>query len=162
MKLRVYNRQKALKLPREILKLIEQAAKLCVKRENFAFPCEATITLTDNETIREINRDHREVDKATDVLSFPLLDFVDGHAQIQPGDLDPDTNRVLLGDIIISVEKAQEQAENYGHSFEREMAFLTVHGMLHLLGHDHQTESEEKIMFGKQDAVLEEMGLKRE
>lgn len=161
MKLRVYNKQKALTLSKEILKLIEKAARLCVKRENFSHPCEATITLTDNETIREINREHREIDKATDVLSFPLLEFVDGQADIQPGDLDPETNQVLLGDIIISVEKALEQAENYGHSFEREMAFLTVHGMLHLLGHDHEDEQEEKIMFAKQDAVLEEMGLKR-
>lgn len=161
MKLTVYNQQRALALSKEILKLVKKAAKLCVKREDFSHPCEASITLTDNETIREINRDHREIDKATDVLSFPLLDFIDGRANIQPGDIDPETNRVLLGDIVISVEKALEQSESYGHSFEREMAFLAVHGMLHLLGHDHEKESEEQIMFEKQDRILEEMGLKR-
>lgn len=162
MKLTVYNRQKALAIPKETLKLIEKAAKLCVKKEGIPFLCEAFITLTDNESIREINMEHRGIDKPTDVLSFPLVEYVDGKPDIQPGDIDPDTNRVSLGDIIISAEKAKEQSESYGHSIEREFAFLAVHGMLHLLGYDHESEHDEKIMFKKQDEVLNEMGLVRQ
>jgi probable rRNA maturation factor len=162
MKLTVYNRQKVQTISKETLKLIEKAAKLCVKKEAFEYPCEAFITLTDNASIREYNLEYRKIDRPTDVLSFPLIEYAGGKPDIMPGDIDPETNRVSLGDIIISVEKAKEQAESYGHSQEREFAFLAVHGMLHLLGYDHESEQEEKVMFGKQDEVLNEMGLGRE
>lgn len=162
MKLTIYNRQKVCKIPKETLKLLEKAVKLCVKKEEFSYTCEACITLTDNTTIQEMNKEHRDIDKATDVLSFPLLEYVNGEPEILPGDIDPETNRISLGDIIISVEKASEQAESYGHSIERELAFLAVHGILHLLGYDHEKEQDEKIMFDKQEQVLDEIGLKRE
>ncbi len=162
MKLYLYNRQKKLKIPGETVKLMEKAAKLVVKTEGFAHPWEVSIELTDNESIREINREHREIDSPTDVLSFPLLEAVDGKPQVLPIDIDPETKRVALGDILISAEKALEQAQNYGHSLERELAFLTVHGMLHLLGYDHMSPEEEKTMFEKQEQVLSSIGLRRE
>ena len=108
-----------------------------------------------------MNLEHRGIDKATDVLSFPLIEYVNGEPEIQPGDIDPDSGRIFLGDIIISVEKAFEQAQNYGHSMERELSFLAVHGILHLLGYDHETETDEKIMFSLQEDILNETGLIR-
>jgi len=161
MKLTVYNQQKAHEISKDIRKLIEKAVKLCVKKEGFPYPCEASVTLTDNENIKELNLEHRGIDKATDVLSFPIIEYVNGEPQIQPGDIDPDSGRIFLGDIIISVEKAFEQAGNFGHSVERELAFLAVHGALHLLGYDHETETDEKRMFTLQEDILNEMGLIR-
>lgn len=102
------------------------------------------------------------MDRPTDVLSFPLLEYNDRVPIILPGDIDPETDRISLGDIIISVERAEAQANDYGHSFDREIVFLAVHGMLHLLGHDHMNKEEEAIMIERQRAVLEEIGLKRE
>jgi probable rRNA maturation factor len=161
MKLTIYNRQKKISVSRETIKLIEKAIKLCVKRKEFPVPCEATVTLTDNDGIQSINKEHRGIDKPTDVLSFPLIEYSDGEPCIDPGDIDPETGRVFLGDIVISVDKAQEQAQNYGHSQDREFAFLAVHGTLHLLGFDHEIKEDEKIMFSIQEDILEEMGLPR-
>ncbi|HJV44626.1 MAG TPA: rRNA maturation RNase YbeY [Bacillota bacterium] len=104
---------------------------------------EIAVTFVDNDRIQEINCEFRDLDKPTDVLSFPLEE------------------EDALGDIIISIPRAREQAEDYGHSFEREMGFLAVHGFLHLLGYDHHTESEEKEMFGKQEQILQSYGLNR-
>lgn len=115
--------------------------------------------MTDNEGIRQLNREQRGIDKPTDVLSFPLLDYSDGKPLIEAGDIDPDSGMVCLGDIIISVEKALEQADEYGHSREREFAFLAVHGTLHLLGYDHESKDDESIMFSMQESILDEMGL---
>jgi len=161
MKLTVYNQQKVHEISKNIRRLIEKAVRLCVKKEGFPYPCEASVTLTDNEYIKELNLEHRGIDKATDVLSFPIIEYVNGEPQIQPGDADPDSGRIFLGDIIISVEKAFEQAGSFGHSVERELAFLAVHGALHLLGYDHETEADEKRMFSLQEDILNEMGLIR-
>jgi probable rRNA maturation factor len=161
MKLTIFNRQKAREISKDIQKLIEKAVKLSVKRVDFPYPCEASVTLTDNDNIKELNLEHRGIDKATDVLSFPLIEYVNGEPQIQPWDIDPDSGRILLGDIIISVEKAFKQAQSYGHSIERELSFLAVHGILHLLGYDHETETDEKIMFSLQEDILNETGLIR-
>jgi len=159
MKVTIYNRQKDRQIPRETIKLIEKAVKLCVKKNGFSTPCEVYVTLTDNEGIRKLNREQRGIDRPTDVLSFPLLDYSEGKPRIEAGDIDPDSGRVCLGDIIISVEKALEQADEYGHSREREIAFLAVHGTLHLLGYDHETKDDETVMFSMQESILEEMGL---
>lgn len=97
----------------------------------------------------------------TDVLSFPLIEYSDGKPHIEPGDIDPGSGRVFLGDIVISVDKALEQAQAYGHSGEREFAFLAVHGTLHLLGYDHESREDEETMFSVQEDILEEMGLSR-
>ena len=121
--------------------------------EDFGRRAEVSVTFTDNEGIHALNREYRNVDRPTDVLSFPLSDG---------DDYDTDGDAVLLGDIVISLERAQTQAEEYGHSFEREVAFLTVHSMLHLLGYDHETSPEdERDMFARQDEILISAGMTR-
>mgnify|MGYP004504643039 CR=1 FL=1 len=116
----------------------------------------------DNEEIQRINKEFRNKDAVTDVLSFPMLEFdEDGNAE--DCDFDFDGEEAVLGDIVISAERAAEQAKSYGHSFKREIAFLTVHSMLHLLGYDHVTsEEDEKVMFTKQDEILKQLGITRE
>ncbi|MGI6083847.1 MAG: rRNA maturation RNase YbeY [Acetivibrionales bacterium] len=161
MKITFHNYQKTQEISKDTQKLIEKAIKLCVKKENFPYPCEISVTLTENRSIQEYNREHRGIDKPTDVLSFPSIEYVSGEPQLQPGDLEPDTGRVFLGDILISAEKAFEQAKEYGHSLERELSFLAVHGVLHLMGHDHETDEDKKRMFSLQEEVLNEMGLSR-
>ncbi|NLE13489.1 MAG: rRNA maturation RNase YbeY [Clostridiales bacterium] len=128
--------------------LMREAVRLtCVMEGYMPRLCEVSITLTDDASIRELNRDYRTVDRPTDVLSFPLFSDYEELAGNQ---------RVPLGDIVISAERAAEQAERLGHSFEREMAFLCVHSMLHLMGYDHETSPEdEKIMFNRQEMIME-------
>ena len=116
---------------------------------------EVSITLTDNAYIHELNRQYRKIDRPTDVLSFALNEGVE--PEVKDG---PAIN--VLGDIIISVERAQEQAADYGHSLRREMAFLTVHGMLHLLGYDHMEEAERAEMQREEKYVMEQLGIPRE
>lgn len=120
------------------------------------------MTICDDEEIHRINKEQRDIDKPTDVLSFPML-FFDENGDIIDSDYDMDGDFVILGDIVISAERAMEQAEEYGHSFKREMAFLTVHSMLHLLGYDHVTsEEDEKVMFQRQEEILSKIGITRE
>ncbi|MCR5787222.1 MAG: rRNA maturation RNase YbeY [Acholeplasmatales bacterium] len=111
------------------------------------------IIFVDSDTIREMNRDYRGIDRVTDVISFALNDSED--------DYDLPEDNYELGDIFICIDKAIEQAKDYGHSVEREMGFLAVHGYLHLCGYDHMTEDEEKIMFAKQEEILERANLRR-
>ncbi|MCR5721542.1 MAG: rRNA maturation RNase YbeY [Lachnospiraceae bacterium] len=125
------------------------------------------VTFTDDESIREINRDFREIDKATDVLSFPAIDFPSAAdfsfvEEGSPDYFDPDTKELILGDIMISLERAHAQAEEYGHSFKREIAFLITHSLLHLIGYDHMTDEERTVMEGKQEAVLQALNITRE
>lgn len=121
---------------------------------------ELSLTFTTNEGIREINREYRDKDQATDVISFALEEMDDGETEIDWGEFDLETPR-MLGDIIISTEKAEEQAKDYGHTKARELGFLAVHGLLHLLGYDHMEPDEEKVMFGLQKEVLDAYGLER-
>lgn len=144
--------------------VIDKALEL----EKCPYECEVNITFTDNEGIRNINREFRELDVPTDVLSFPMVDY---SAPADFGVLEndealamyfnPDSGELLLGDIVISVERAIEQAENYGHSIKREICFLTAHSMLHLLGYDHMDDDERIIMEKKQEEILDELGIKR-
>ena len=123
---------------------------------------EVALTFVDNETIRELNRTYRGLDKPTDVLSFAMSEQTEDEPEIvydEAEDAFPEGN--LLGDIIISVERAKEQCEEYGHSLEREIGFLFVHGFLHLIGYDHQDEPSEKEMFAKQESILSAIGLTR-
>jgi probable rRNA maturation factor len=121
-----------------------------------------SVTLTDNEQIHALNREHRGIDRPTDVLSFPMLEF-DEDGVAEDCDFDMDGELVLLGDIVISMERAAEQAEEYGHSLIREVGFLTAHSMLHLLGYDHVDNPEgERLMREKEEAVLESLGITRE
>ena len=132
-------------------KIIEDVIELTAKKLGLSEQSEVDISIVNNETIHQLNKQYRGIDRPTDVLSFALTEGDDDFAAIPEH----------LGDIIISYQKIVEQAADYGHSFERELAFLTVHGFLHLNGYDHQTEEEEREMFGIQNEVLEEYGLTR-
>ena len=135
--------------------LTRRAVEAVIEHEQYNNACEVSVTYTDNEGIHALNKQYRNIDSPTDVLSFPLMDF--------SGESDEpvaDEPVVSLGDIVISLERAREQAEEFGHSFEREVAFLTVHSMLHLLGYDHETgEEDEEDMRARQRAVMETLGL---
>lgn len=153
MKTRIYltNDQDRIHMEPKDLNLIKSAIRNTLKFEKFQRNCEVSVTLVDNEAIRTINREQRQIDRVTDVLSFPMFDE----------DFDDD-EYAILGDIVLSVERAKEQAEEYGHSFQRELAFLTVHSVLHLLGYDHELgKAEESEMFQKQGQILDKMGLTR-
>lgn len=136
------------------VKLIEMVIKESLRYENVSDNCEISVTIVDNDEIHAINLKHRGIDRATDVLSFPLIDF-------EKENLPNDGSKIYLGDIIISIERAMEQAEEYGHSIDREIGFLTAHSMLHLLGYDHMVEDEEKVMFKKQEEILNNLDLRR-
>lgn len=134
--------------------LINSVIAESLKYEGVSDNCEISVTIVDNEEIHSINLKHRGIDRPTDVLSFPLIDF-------EKETLPDDGSKIYLGDIIISIEKAEEQAKEYGHSLDREIGFLTAHSMLHLLGYDHMAEDEEKIMFKKQEEILNNLNLRR-
>ena len=154
MSLRIYfsNEQEKLKVTYALKILIRSAIVRTLELEKFDRNAQVSVTFTDNEGIREINSRFRNIDRPTDVLSFPLLDG---------GDLpDDELFDVPLGDIVLSLERAREQAEEFGHPFEREVAFLTAHSTLHLLGYDHETgEEDERRMRAKQNQIMEALGL---
>lgn len=148
-------------------KLAEQVVSFCLEHENFPYEAEVNLTLTDNDGIHEINREYRKIDRPTDVLSFPMLTYENAGdfsflEEESEDDFNPDTGEVMLGDIVISVDKVLEQAENYGHSVRREFAFLLVHSMLHLFGYDHIKEEDAAIMEPKQRQILSAMNILRE
>lgn len=143
--------------------LFEKAVAAALAAEGVETPVEVSLSVVSEEVIRETNRDFRQIDKVTDVLSFPLIEYngLSPAEGVAEGDVDPDTGEVCLGDVIICYQRAKEQAEEFGHSLEREMGFLTVHSMLHLLGYDHMEPEEEKVMTEKQKTILEGIGLPR-
>ena len=146
--------------------LAERIVEFCLDYARFPYEAEVNLTLTDNEGIHAINKEFREIDRPTDVLSFPMLNydtpgdfaFLD---EEDSDDFNPDTGEALLGDIVISVDKVVEQAESYGHSIEREYAFLITHSMLHLFGYDHMEKGEADIMEEKQKEILTQMNILR-
>ncbi len=142
--------------------LIEKAISTSLEVLKISEPVEVSVTITDNTQIRQLNNEYRRIDSATDVLSFPMIDT--GYLLTNEDIKEQYTNghSVPIGDIVISFEKAKEQANDYEHSLDREIAFLTVHSMLHLFGFDHMTDEEEKEMFSQQEIVLNIMGLSRE
>jgi probable rRNA maturation factor len=159
MKLKIYfsNEQDKIKISFKIRHLIKKSVKEALTQEGFSYPAEVSVSFVDNDAIHKLNLEYREKDKPTDVLSFPMWEkeeLSDGSAL--------DGHAVTLGDIIISAEKAKSQAEEYGHSLEREICFLSVHSILHLLGYDHETsEEDEAYMKNKQEDVLIKIGLPR-
>lgn len=146
--------------------LAEQVINAALDYEQCPYECEINVILTDNNGIHQINKECRDIDRPTDVLSFPMVEYE------QPGDFGsieeqqpecfhPESGELMLGDIIISLDKVEEQAESYGHSNRREYAFLIAHSMLHLMGYDHMEPEEEKIMFAKQEEILKQLGITR-
>ncbi len=158
-KLKVYvkNNQTEVKVPVGIRLLIRRCCQAVLATEGFKKDAEVSVSFVSNNEIKTLNKVYRDKDSVTDVLSFPLTGS-EGHEEINQ-----ETGAVLLGDIVISLETAVKQASNYGHSLEREIGFLTVHSMLHLLGYDHETSQlDQRIMREKEEAVLEKLGISRD
>ncbi|HEZ7987343.1 MAG TPA: rRNA maturation RNase YbeY [Ruminococcus sp.] len=158
-KLKVYvkNNQTEIKVPVGIRLLIRRCCQAVLSTEKFDKDAEVSVSFVSNNEIRNLNRIYRNKDSVTDVLSFPLTGD-DGSVEINP-----ETGAVLLGDVVISLETAVKQAQSYGHSLEREVGFLTVHSMLHLLGYDHETSLlDQRIMREKEESVLENLGISRD
>lgn len=143
-------------LSEENINTIEKLLNFAAQKEQIELGSEVSITFVTNDKIQEINREYRGKDYPTDVISFALEEMGEGEIEVSGGEMPR-----VLGDIIISLAKAEEQAKDYGHSFMRELGFLAVHGFLHLLGYDHETDEEEKVMFDRQKVLLDEFGLQR-
>ncbi len=141
---------------KEYQEIIKKIVRESLEYEGFQEAIEVSVVLTNDDHIQKMNQEFRGLNKSTDVLSFPILEFVPNeiYARNEKGE-------ILLGDIVISMETAKRQSLEYDHSFAREIAFLTAHSMLHLLGYDHMTEEEEKIMFAKQEDILKKSGFER-
>ena len=155
VKVSVMDKQKAVRIPTGLRLLIRRACTATLREQAFGSGAEISVMLVDDQQIQELNRRHRNIDRPTDVLSFPL-----GEDGVY--DCDPETGLLQLGDIVISLERAAAQAEEYGHSFEREVAYLTVHSVLHLLGYDHVAGGREAmVMREHEEAVMDELGLPR-
>lgn len=151
----IENSQDKVEAGRPLYSLIEKVIHAAIASKKLPFDCEVSVNLVDNRYIALLNKEYRGIDAPTDVLSFALLE----------GEEYADTNEdgeVILGDIVISLERAKEQAEEYGHTFEREVAFLALHGALHLLGYDHIEERDRRLMRKKEEEILESLGLARE
>ncbi|MDU5080562.1 rRNA maturation RNase YbeY [uncultured Tissierella sp.] len=145
MEIFIDNRQDKVEINEEISEIIQKVVNEVLSFENKSLDCEVSVSFVDNQEIKELNREYRGVDKDTDVLSFPMEDefFIEGP--------------ILLGDIIISMEKALEQSEDFGHSFYREIAYLTAHSMFHLLGYDHMEDEEKSIMREKEKEIMKRL-----
>lgn len=147
MEVYIDNRQDEITIDDELIELMEKVMKECLALEEKGFDTEISVSFVNNKEIQELNREYRNVDSSTDVLSFPMTDdFSLIHIPI-------------LGDIVISLEKALSQAEEYGHSFNREVAYLTAHSMFHLLGYDHMKEDEKQVMRKKEKQVMKSLGI---
>lgn len=155
LKVLITDEQHTVKVPSGIRLLLRRCCHGVLQMEGFKGSAEVSVTFVDNEQIKELNKKHRNIDSETDVLSFPL-------GENGVFDENPATGAYMLGDVVISIEKAMQQADEYGHSLDREMAFLTVHSMLHLLGYDHVNGGLEEVrMREKEETVLTQLGLKR-
>ena len=155
MKIYFENRQDKLPVSYKLKMLVRRAIEATLDYEQYGNACEVSVTFTDNPGIHQLNKQFRGIDRPTDVLSFPLFDY-EGESEEPP----VDDFKGMLGDIVLSLEQAARQGEEFGHGFERETAFLTVHSMLHLLGYDHETgEEDEADMRRRQSAIMDMMGL---
>ncbi len=152
IKVIITNKQNKVKIPTGTRMLIRRCCNAVLTLENFSDSAEVSVTIVDNEQIKSLNAQYRGKDMATDVLSFPM-----GENGVY--DTDPTTGAKVLGDVVISVEKVVEQAQLYGHSFQREIAYLTAHSVLHLLGYDHMEPLEKVRMREKEELVMDRLGL---
>ncbi|MGF7399408.1 rRNA maturation RNase YbeY [Thermoanaerobacterium thermosaccharolyticum] len=144
-------------------KIVEDVVKTALDVEGVVDDVEVSVSFVDNEEIHKLNKYYRNVDRETDVLSFPLVEFEEIYSDIDEENYDEDdaAGPEPIGDIVISLEKAKQQAEEYGHSFIREVAYLTAHSMFHLMGYDHETDDERKIMREKEDEVMRRLKIER-
>lgn len=145
---------------RNLTSLCRRAVKATLYYEGIETPCEVSVLATDDKGIQEINKEHRALDRPTDVLSFPTYEFKPGKFEVSENMIE-EGEYVHLGDIVISVDRASEQANEYGHNPMRELAYLTVHATLHLLGYEHEIDEDKHEMRRKEESVLNELGLRR-
>lgn len=158
-----YETEKKLELDFE--NIITKVVNTSLDTEDCPYDIELNVILTDNNEIKEINKEYREIDSATDVLSFPMVDYTSpsdfSHLEEDDTYFNIETGELILGDIVISVEKVIEQANEYGHSLERELSFLVAHSMMHLFGYDHMVDEERIVMEERQELVLTTLGINR-
>ena len=161
------NRQEKIEVTEELVKELEHTIEFALKEEEVNIPFEISLLFVDNDEIREINNETRNIDKETDVLSFPMLDypkdkvFKDVYKNYEFDETYMDGEELVLGDIVLSLEKALEQSKEYNHSFKREASYLVVHSVLHLLGYDHMEEDEKKVMRKREEEILEKLNITR-
>lgn len=157
-KITFYNSQRKVKIEKDVKHAIEESVAAVLEDRGFPFNAMIEVTFVSNDRIRRYNKKYRQIDAPTDVLSFPMCDF-DDEGNIVGLSLDEDG--LFLGDIVISAQRAMEQAQEYGHSFLREITYLAVHSALHLLGYDHEDEKKRKIMRKKEEEILKNKGFVR-
>jgi probable rRNA maturation factor len=157
MSVLIDNRQEEIKVDEALEAFVVQVVEEVLAYEQCEEEFEVSISFVNNQEMRSLNKEYRNIDKETDVLSFPLVEFIEEELNAEDENAEYIEEEIALGDIVISMEKAVEQSEEYGHSFKRELAFLLVHGMLHLLGYDHDEEASEGEMFDKQEEILKNM-----
>ncbi|OOM81589.1 rRNA maturation RNase YbeY [Clostridium sp. BL-8] len=163
----VDNRQDKLEVKEEFIKGLEEVIEFALKEEEVDIECEVSLVFVDNNEIKEINNDTRKINKETDVLSFPMLEYDDKKVfkdvyknyKFSASDLDGD--ELVLGDIVLSLEKALEQSIEFNHSYEREASYLVVHSVLHLLGYDHMEDEEKQIMRKREEEILAKLNISR-
>lgn len=143
----------------ELASLLESTVTHTLEHEQIDTACLVSISIVDAAEIQALNKEHRGIDSVTDVLSFPVVNLLDGSACDDAGDYYE--GRLILGDVVLCADRAKEQAEDFGHSIEREMGYLTCHSVLHLIGYDHEDDGEREIMRAKEEAVMKLMNLKR-
>ncbi len=157
MSVLIDNRQEEIKVDEALEAFVVQVVEEVIAYEQCEEEFEVSISFVNNQEMRSLNKEYRNIDKETDVLSFPLAEFIEEELNTEDEGAEYIEEEIALGDIVISMEKAAEQSEEYGHSFKRELAFLLVHGMLHLLGYDHDEEASEGEIFDKQEEILKNM-----
>ena len=161
------NRQDKMEIDEKILNTLDEIIKYALKEEEVHVNTEVSVILIDNDTIKEINKETRNIDKVTDVLSFPMLDYPKGKTYkeaYKDYEFDAsylDEGELVLGDIVLSLERAEEQSKEFGHSFLREVCYLTIHSVLHLLGYDHMEDDEKAIMRRREEEILNKFSIKR-
>lgn len=161
------NRQNKIEVSEEFIEKISKICDFALKEEEMNLEYQISLLFVDNEEIREINNETRNIDKETDVLSFPMLDFEDKkvykemYLDFEFDETFKDGNEIILGDMVLSLEKALEQSIDYGHSFEREVSYLVVHSILHLLGYDHMIDEDKKKMRKREEEILNKLSITR-
>ena len=161
------NRQDKLEVTENFIERLSNVCDFALKEEGVECQYQISLLFVDNEEIREINNETRNIDRATDVLSFPMLDFEDKkvfNEMYLNYDFDEtfkDGDELILGDMVLSLERALEQSEEYGHSYEREVSYLVVHSILHLLGYDHMEEDDKKRMRKREEEILNKLQIRR-
>ena len=161
------NRQNKMEVTDKLINIINEVCEQSLKAEEMNVPYQISLLFVDNEEIREVNRDTRGIDKATDVLSFPMLDypqnkvFKEVYKDTKFNEIYLDGDELVLGDMVLSLERAKEQSIEYNHSFNREVCYLVVHSILHLLGYDHMEDEEKKVMRKREEEILGKLNITR-